>query len=129
MSATDDILAELMPLEPIFHTAAFGRTLAEFAQRMAADYWETGASGQPYSREFILEHLAANPPVDAEAAGWRASDHAVRALGEDTFLLTYTLDQNGRVTRRATVWQRGADGWKILYHQGTMVAGTNATQP
>jgi len=25
-----------------------------------------------------------------------------------------------RLTRRATIWQKTSDGWKILYHQGTI---------
>jgi hypothetical protein len=32
------------------------------------------------------------------------------------------LRQGERVTRRATIWQRDPDGWKIVYHQGTVVA-------
>jgi hypothetical protein len=27
-----------------------------------------------------------------------------------------------RLTRRATIWLRTPDGWKIVYHQGTIVA-------
>ena len=40
----------------------------------------------------------------------------------DTYLLTYTLRQDARVTRRLTVWQRHEGHWRILYHQGTIVA-------
>jgi len=36
--------------------------------------------------------------------------------------LTYTLDQAGRLTRRATIWLRTNEGWQILYHQGTIVS-------
>jgi hypothetical protein len=32
------------------------------------------------------------------------------------------LDQAGRVTRRATIWQRTNGQWQILYHQGTIVS-------
>jgi hypothetical protein len=43
-------------------------------------------------------------------------------LAEDVYLLIYTLLQDReRVTRRATIWRRTADGWKIVYHQGTIV--------
>ena len=35
--------------------------------------------------------------------------------------MTYTLLQGARVTRRATLWRRSMSGWKILYHQGTLV--------
>lgn len=88
---------------------------------MAPDYWEVGASGSRYSRDFILELLAQRPFVDAETEGWTCSDFGLRALGNGTYLLTYTLDQKGRITRRATVWQRMNGVWRILYHQGTMV--------
>jgi hypothetical protein len=35
--------------------------------------------------------------------------------------LTYTLHQGARITRRSTIWRRTGEGWKIVYHQGTMV--------
>jgi hypothetical protein len=43
-------------------------------------------------------------------------------IAAENFLLTYTLLQGARVTRRATIWRRSTDGWKIVYHQGTVVA-------
>ena len=52
----------------------------------------------------------------------RCHDHALRRLGPDTYLLTYTLRQIERITRRATIWQTTPEGWRILYHQGTMVS-------
>jgi hypothetical protein len=43
-------------------------------------------------------------------------------LAADLYLLTYTLLQDKvRLTRRSTIWQRTAEGWKIVYHQGTIV--------
>ncbi len=114
------VLDELLRLEPIFHTAEFGKSLADFDNRMSPDYWEVGASGHRYSHDFILRHLQDNPPVNAAAAGWTTRDHAVRRLASDTYLFTYTLYQGERVTRRATVWRNTERGWRILYHQGTM---------
>ena len=115
-------LEELRRREPIFHVAKFGTTIADFERLMSPDYWEVGASGRRYSREFILAHLRENPPVDAAKAGWTTEQHAVRQLGPETYLLTYTLHQLERVTRRATIWQRTPDGWRILYHQGTIAS-------
>jgi hypothetical protein len=120
--ATASILQELRALEPIFHTRAFGVTLDDFARRMAEDYWEIGASGTRYDRDFILKHLASTPSVDAEAVGWITSDHALRQLAEDTFLLTYRLQQKERITLRSTIWRRSRQGWEILFHQGTVIA-------
>lgn len=42
-------------------------------------------------------------------------------LAPDNFLLTYTLYQGERATRRATLWRRHGAAWKIVYHQGTIV--------
>ncbi len=117
------ILAELAPREPIFHRANVYRTQADFDHLMAPTYWEVGASGRRYSRAFILTHLAANTPVDADAAGWTTSDFTCGPLGHETYLLTYTLAQGDRLTRRATIWQRTESGWQILYHQGTVITG------
>lgn len=116
------ILHELLPLEPIFHTKDFGLTRPKYEKRMAADYWEVGASGRRYSREFILDFLGQNPPVDAASAGWQSSDHALRQLGPDTYLLTYTLLQGERLSRRSTIWKKTNEGWRVLYHQGTIAS-------
>lgn len=120
---SDEALRELEPREPIFHRPRFARTSADFAGMMAEDYWEVGASGQVYTRAFILEHLAQNPPVDADEAGWIANDFDCRQIGPDTFLLTYFLDQQTRRTRRATVWRLTDSAWQVLYHQGTVIQG------
>jgi len=124
------VLEELRRREPIFHTPAFGTTRADFERATAPDYWEVGASGCRYSREFILRALDKNPPADAATVGWETSDHALRRLGPDVYLFTYTLRQHERLTRRATIWRNTAEGWHILYHQGTIVtAEENDTMP
>jgi len=124
------ILEEVHRYEPIFHTRAFGLTPADHERRMAHTYWEVGASGRRYSREFILQHLSQTPPIDAQLAGWKTSGHALRKLGPDTYLLTYTLQQGDRITRRATIWRSTPQGWVILFHQGTIAAaGEEDTAP
>lgn len=115
------VIDELAPREPIFHRPQFARTRQEFERLMVDDYWEFGASGERYDRDFILRRLDEVVPVDAEAAGWKTSDFGCRRLGAGVYLLTYTLNQNGRITRRATLWQAMPEGWRILFHQGTVV--------
>jgi hypothetical protein len=118
------VLDELRRREPIFHNKAFGSSVADFECSTAPDFWEIGASGRRYTREFILGLLQQNALVDAEEAGWKSSDFGLRRLGPDSFLLTYTLDQAGRLTRRSTIWQKTDDGWRVLYHQGTVVTNS-----
>ncbi|MFF2554019.1 DUF4440 domain-containing protein [Nocardia sp. NPDC058058] len=121
-----DVLAELERREPIFHHPEFGTSREDFERSTAPDFWETGASGQRYSREFVWATLeqrrlaAEREPQPDES--WQASEFQLREIASDTYLLTYTLRQQDRVTRRLTVWQRGANDWTILYHQGTVVS-------
>jgi hypothetical protein len=116
------VLQELQQREPIFHSAEFGNSIADYERNMAPGYWEVGASGRRYSRAFILRELDGKPVAYADTLGWKSWDYAVRQLGPDTYLLTYTLSQGQRLTRRATIWRRDVDGWSILYHQGTIVS-------
>ena len=115
------VLAELSAREPIFHRPEFGNTRADFERMTAEDFWETGASGRRYSRRDVLDLLEerhSKPHDDV----WETSGFECRPVGGDTYLLTYTLLQNHtRLTRRSTIWERSPDGWKIVYHQGTVV--------
>jgi hypothetical protein len=115
------ILAELAAREPIFHRPEFGTTRADFERMLTEDYWETGASGRRYTRAFVLDELEqrfSRPHEDT----WETSDFHLSALSGDTYLLTYTLLQDHkRLTRRATIWRNTAEGWKAVYHQGTIV--------
>jgi len=117
----EDVLAELSAREPIFHRPEFGTSRADFERMTVEDFWETGASGRRYSRQSVLDELERRfsaPHNDV----WETRDFYCRELARDVYLLTYTLLQDRkRLTRRATIWRRAADGWKIVYHQGTIV--------
>jgi hypothetical protein len=115
------ILEELKAREPIFHRPEFGTMRADYESMMHADFWEIGASGRCYSREFILAELERRRQHPGEDL-WVTSDFHCRELAIGLYLLTYALTQNKiRRTRRTTLWQRTEVGWKILFHQGTIV--------
>ncbi len=114
------VLQELMQREPIFHRPEFGRTRKDFEKMLAPEFWEVGASGRRYSRSFVLDCLEeryAKPFQDV----WEIGDSHCVEIGADNFLVTYTLVQHGRTTRRSTIWRRCPEGWQIVYHQGTIV--------
>jgi hypothetical protein len=116
-----DILAELSSREPIFHRPEFGTSRADFERMTAEDFCEVGASGRRYSRQYVLDQLEKRFSVP-HGDIWQTRDFHCRKLSEDVYLMTYTLLQdNTRLTRRATIWQKTPDGWKIVYHQGTVV--------
>lgn len=119
-----EILQELRSREPVFHRPEQGTTRTDFEAMTDGDFWEVGASGRRYSREHVLEVLEDRHQVASHLAledTWEVSDFACRQLGSDTYLLTYTLLQGQRKTRRVTVWRHSAQGWKIMFHQGTLV--------
>jgi hypothetical protein len=115
------VTRELAAREPIFHRPESGTSRADFEAMMADDFFEVGASGKKYPREFVLEalELRLRSPVKEELA---VTDFACRRISKDVYLVTYQLEQaHNRLSRRSTLWQMSG-GWKALYHQGTLIS-------
>lgn len=117
----DEVLDELKKREPIFHREEFGRTRRDFENMMDKDFWEVGASGNIYTKDYILNTLENRYRKQYEET-WQTENFKCKALSENVYLLTYTLIQdNYKVTRRSTIWKyEGNQDWKIVYHQGTI---------
>ena len=47
------VLGELAQREPLFHRRELVNSRADFERETADDFWETGASGRRYSREYV----------------------------------------------------------------------------
>ncbi len=116
-----DVLSQLRQREPIFHRPELGTTRADFENMTCVDFWEVGASGQRYGRKHVLDVLEERH-TDTGAEGWETSEFRCQELAPELYLLTYTLRQGERITRRSTIWRRATDGWRIVFHQGTIVA-------
>jgi hypothetical protein len=106
--------------EPLIYAANAGATRIHFEQLLAPDFWEVGASGQRYGRHFVLDTLAKRQqnPIDE---AWHGTDYHLQKIADQLFLLSYTLHQPTRVSRRASLWQQTEKGWQLVYHQGTVV--------
>jgi hypothetical protein len=122
------VLGELKRREPLFHHPEFGRTRRDFEGMTDPAFWEVGASGRRYSRESVLEEVVKryedpkyNGVRSKPESGWQTKDFHCLEIAANNYLLTYTLVQGVRVTRRTTIWRRTSTGWMILYHQGTIV--------
>jgi len=94
------VLAELVKREPIFHRPELGTS----------------------RRDFALDTLEARHR-ESHDDPWRTRDFHCTEIAPDNYLLTYTLEQGPRVTRRLTLWRRRGGDWRIVYHQGTIVEG------
>jgi hypothetical protein len=111
------VLEELASREPLFHRVELGTSRADFENMTVPDFWEIGASGRCYSRDFVLVELAKRYSAPYEDV-WETSDFACQELAPDLYLLTYVLLQNlSRRTRRTTIWQRTPSGWKAVFHR------------
>lgn len=114
------IEADLVAREPIFHRPEFGTTRADFERMTDPGFREVGASGRRYSRAFVIDTLVARHATPHDDP-WETSDFCCQRLADGLFLLTYTLAQGPRITRRTTLWRRDPDDWVIVFHQGTLV--------
>ena len=117
------VLEQLKSREPIFHRPELGTSRASFEAMTEVDFWETAASGRRYSRTYVLQELERRyqPGSNTEDI-WETSDFYCQRVANDLYLLTYTLKQPDRLTRRSTLWRQTGETWKIVYHQGTVVA-------
>jgi len=91
------VLEQLQRREPIFHRPEFGTTREDFEAMTEPGFWEVGASGQRYSRAYVLDVLESRygKPHDYD---WRTEGFHCAEIAPDNYLLTYTLHQGERVT-------------------------------
>jgi hypothetical protein len=117
------VLKELLQREPLFHRPEFGLQRTDFERMTVAGFWEIGASGRCYSRQYVIDTLERKyQQQDKETAEWEIHNPCCMKIAEDNYLLVYTLVQGQRVTRRSTIWRRSSGEWQIVFHQGTEVA-------
>lgn len=118
------LLEELKKREPIFHHPdRFGKDEQSIIAQMDEEFFEVGASGNVYNKQDIIDTLLVryNDPNYQDI--WHTKDFKIMQIAPDNYLVTYTLIQNNiRMSRRSTIWRKCNDGWKILYHQGTIVS-------
>lgn len=83
------------------------------------DFREVGASGRIWTRPEMITALSADVADDED--GITVSDMYGVRLSEDVVLVTYMSKRSGRRVRRSSLWRRSESGWRVLYHQGTIV--------
>ena len=117
----ESVMTDLSGREPLFHRPEHGTSRADFEHMTVEEFWEIGASGRRYTREFVLDELEKRFSAPHDDV-WQTRDFRCVRVANDVYLLTYTLIQNGtRVTRRSTIWRRIDHEWKAVFHQGTAV--------
>jgi len=70
-----------------------------------------------YTKDAIVQMMVQEPPGVV-----KISDFDVGEVSDDVALVTYrTIGQEGRETRRSSIWLLRTSGWQMVFHQGTRV--------
>ncbi len=84
------------------------------------DFYEFGPSGRKWDRPQMMAAL--------DAAEWRnddtpaiASEMAGTRLADDVVLVTYLTQRGQRRARHSSLWRRTEEGWRLYFHQGTLL--------
>lgn len=117
----DRVREELRALEPIFHRSPPDSGRAVFERMTSPDFFEVGASGRVYARDFVLDIVAQRYRAGNVETDLKVRSFEVHRLSRESWIATYELDQGGRLSRRATVWSRIGLVWRAHYHQGTLI--------
>jgi hypothetical protein len=83
---------------------------------------EFGASGRRWGRPEMIAALAAEQPVGEEPVIITTEMTGTR-LADDVIHLTYLSQRAGRRALRSSIWLRTPDGWRVYFHQGTLIRG------
>ncbi|CAN7216545.1 DUF4440 domain-containing protein [Neorhizobium sp. LjRoot104] len=118
----DTILVELAAREPIFDYRESIASREALEAMTEEDFWEIGASGRVYERGFVIDNLLERYRRQPEPHGWPCRDFSISRLADDLYHLSYILEEPDRRSRRSTFWRRTPTGWKIVFHQGTVIA-------
>ena len=99
------------------------RSAQNVAELLADEFIEFGSSGHVFNKQEILEHLEHEASVERSIADFRAT-----LLAPGVILTTYRgikLDTKGvqaTSSLRSSVWRLQEGQWKMVFHQGTLVA-------
>jgi len=111
---------EVVDLERALLAPHVRRSPERLEELLDPEFREIGASGRRWTRSAmvaaLLESDADGEPVPAEQF------HGLE-VAPGLVLLTYVSDPTGRAAARSSLWRRSDGRWRLLHHQGTLLAG------
>jgi ribonuclease HI len=112
---TDDALRDgLLRLELALARRDRAGLPGGYAAVLDAGFRENGASGRPWSRDEALAMLEVAGRSDVVIDAFE-----IERLGEGVVLATYDV-VGERPSRRASIWVRDGERWRLRFHQGTL---------
>lgn len=120
-NSSQDLAAHLLRLEQQLLEPSTRRDAAALTSLLAEDFREFGSSGRIYTRQQIIDALAAESPRSITL-----SDTCCQQLAEDIALLTYRSTRTvapkaASHALRNSLWIYRDHRWQMLFHQGTRI--------
>jgi hypothetical protein len=106
---------ELWLLQPQVRAAP-----GEVAALLHPQFCEFGVSGRRWTQSDMITALGAEEPGGEEPL-ITATEITGTRLAADVIHLTYVSQRGGRSARRSSIWLRTPDGWRVYFHQGTLI--------
>jgi hypothetical protein len=118
-SSPPDLAAHLFRLEQQLLEPSTRRNATALISLLDEDFREFGSSGRIYTRQQIIDALAAESPRTITI-----NDPLCQQLSENTALLTYrstraTTLQAASHALRSSLWVHRDNRWQMIFHQGT----------
>ena len=103
---------------------ALRRMPERLASLIADDFVEFGSSGRTFDKSQVLYHLSRQLPTELSI-----DDFRVVELAAGVALVSYRAradsgkDKDEQYSLRSSVWVHRDGEWKMIFHQGTLIAG------
>ena len=121
VNSLQDLATYLFHLEQQLLEPSTRRDVTALTSLLAEDFREFGSSGRIYTRQQIIDALAAESPRAIQL-----SDPLCQQLAEDIALLTYRSTRTialkaATQALRSSLWVYRNNRWQMLFHQGTPI--------
>lgn len=120
MSVLHSDIDHVLLLERELQSPSTRANVGRLRELLSSDFIEVGASGRRWDLATILD-LLAQESDDPDTGEIRIDHLEARPLSADFIQVFWDSDSDGRRARRTSLWRRSADGWKQVYHQGTVL--------
>jgi hypothetical protein len=132
MMDQDGRLTELLRrLEETLMDPAVRADSERAAALIGDDFTEIGKSGRIYDKAAIIAEL--QKKSESTYAAPAIYDFKVRCLSSGIALVTYRSERSAsgyiEEALRSSIWQWSDEGWRICFHQGTLLQGTLLRAP
>ncbi|MFZ2048861.1 MAG: DUF4440 domain-containing protein [Minisyncoccia bacterium] len=118
-----DIKETIFELENKLLQSDIRKSVENLDDLISEDFIEFGSSGAIYTKKDILERLPNSPEIK-----FVMTDFKVNVLSTDIVQSTFKTEkidaETGKNTRslRSSIWKNESGWWKIIFHQGTLLA-------